>query len=81
MKVNVLGVQQVDYISKKSGNPVKGTTLHCSFADPQTKGLAVDSIFVSDNLGLDFVATIKAGDVVDIMYNNRGYVNDVVLVK
>ena len=50
MKVKVLGIQFVDYVSRKTGNPVKGVTLHSCYPDGQVKGEAVDSIFVSDNL-------------------------------
>ena len=74
MKVKVLGIQFVDYVSRKTGNPVKGVTLHSCYPDGQVKGEAVDSIFVSDNLGLDFLYQILPGDEVDIEYNNRGYV-------
>jgi len=74
MKVKVLGIQNVDYTSKKTGNPVKGTTLHCCFPDAQVRGEAVDNIFVSDNLRLDCVLNIMPGDMVDVEYNNRGYV-------
>lgn len=55
MKVKVLGVQFVDYTSRKTGKSVKGITLHSCYPDSQVKGEAVDSIFVSDNLGLDFL--------------------------
>lgn len=77
MKAKVLGIQDVDYISKKTGNPVRGTTLHCAFADPLVRGEAVNGIFVSDNLKLDCLFSIKPGDEVDIEYNYRGYVCNV----
>ena len=73
----VLGIQFVDYVSRKTGNPVKGVTLHSCYPDGQVKGEAVDSIFVSDNLGLDFLYQILPGDEVNIEYNNRGYVCNV----
>ena len=50
MKVKVLGIQSVDYVSRKTGNPVKGVTLHSAFKDAQVEGESVSSIFVSDNL-------------------------------
>lgn len=81
MKAKITGIQEVDYVSRKSGNPVKGVTLHCTFKDPQVKGEAADGIFVSDNLGLDFVHSLVPGDIVDIFYNNRGYVSDVQLIS
>ena len=81
MKAKVLGIQSVDYVSRKTGNPVKGVTLHSSFKDAQVEGESVDSIFVSDNLNLKCVAEIRPGMVVDVEYNNRGYVCDLALCK
>ena len=81
MKVKVLGIQAVDYISRKTGNPVKGVTVHSSFKDAQVEGESVSSIFVSDNLGIKAVAEIRPGMMVDVEYNNRGYVCDLVVCK
>ncbi|RHP49170.1 hypothetical protein DWZ40_02830 [Clostridium sp. AF32-12BH] len=81
MRVRVVGVQSVDYVSRKTGNPVKGVTLHSVFKDAQVNGEAVSSIFVSDNLQLPCVSEIQPGSLVDIEYNNRGYVQDVRLSK
>nr|DAH77432.1 MAG TPA: hypothetical protein [Inoviridae sp.] len=36
MKVKVLGIQSVDYVSRKTGNPVKGVTLHSAFKDDES---------------------------------------------
>lgn len=81
MKVKVLGIQSVDYVSRKTGNPVKGVTLHSAFKDAQVEGESVASIFVSDNLNLKCVAEIRPGMLVDIEYNNRGYVCDLAICK
>ena len=35
MKYKVVGTQLVDYVSKKTGNPVKGVTLHALCKDSQ----------------------------------------------
>ncbi len=80
MKVKVLGIQSVDYVSKRTGNPVKGVTLHSAFKDPQVRGEAVDGIFISDNLGLA-LSDIKPGDFVDVETNFRGYVTNVTVCK
>ena len=80
MKVKVLGIQSVDYVSKRTGNPVKGVTLHSAFKDPQGRGEAVDGIFISDNLGLA-LSDIKPGDFVDVETNFRGYVTNVTVCK
>lgn len=81
MKVKVLGIQAVDYTSRKTGNPVKGVTLHSAFKDAQVEGESVSSIFVSDNLGIKCVAEIRPGMLVDVEYNNRGYVCDLAICK
>lgn len=81
MKVKVLGIQAVDYVSRKTGNPVKGTTLHACYKDAQTTGEAVSGIFVSDNLGIACVPEIRPGMMVDVEYNNRGYVCNVAICK
>lgn len=76
MKCTVIGIQNVNYTSKRTGQPVVGISLHCSFPDMNTRGLAVDKFFVSDNLHLDLNG-IQPGDLVDVLFNNRGYVCDV----
>lgn len=81
MKVRVVGVQSVDYVSRKTGNPVKGVTLHAVYKDAQVHGEAVGNIFVSDNLGIACVADIAPGATIDVQYNNRGYVADISILK
>lgn len=74
MKVKILGIQSVNYTSHRTGNPVKGVTLHSMFKDSQVTGDAVSSIFVSDALQIPVVGELKVGQTVDIEYNNRGFV-------
>lgn len=81
MKVKVLGVQLLDYPSRKTGEQVKGTSLHCVFNDAQVMGQAVASIFISDRLGIPCISDVKPGMDVDVQYNNRGGVCDVVICK
>lgn len=82
MKARVLGIQHMDYISKKTSKPVVGTTLHCAFRDAEVFGEAVDDIFVSQNLGLKpVIDNITVGTLIDIEYNNRGYVNDITIIS
>ena len=81
MKAKVLGTQCVDYVSKKTGNPVKGVTLHVSHKDSQVRGEAVSSPFISDNLAIPGIGDVRPGMVVDIEYNNRGYVCGVEICK
>lgn len=81
MKMNVIGVQQHDYISKKDNRPVRGVSLHCSFDDAMVDGQAVDSLFISDRLECFLeVRHVKPGDVVDVEYGRRGYIADVTII-
>lgn len=81
MKVKVLGVQNVDYTSRKTGNPVKGVTIHATYKDAQVQGEAVNNIFISDNLKLACISELMPGQTVDVEYNNRGFVCDAHIVK
>nr|DAH66544.1 MAG TPA: hypothetical protein [Inoviridae sp.] len=75
MIARVLGVQYLDYVSRKTGNPVKGLSLHCAYKDQQVEGEAVSNFFVSDNLGISL--KFLPGDTVDIAFNQRGSICDV----
>lgn len=74
MKATVLGTQPVDYVSRRSNQPVKGYTLFVAHKDSQVDGYAVSNVFISDNLGIPGVFSIRPGARVDIEYNSRGYV-------
>lgn len=76
MKYEVLGTQAVDYVSRKTNNPVKGVTLYVKYKDAQVHGEATANIFVSDNLKIACIADVKPHDVVDVEYSPRGYVAD-----
>lgn len=80
MKYEVLGVQALDYTSRKTGNPVKGVTLHVKYKDSQVSGEATGNIFISDNLGIDCVSDVRPGSRIDVEYNNRGYVADLSII-
>lgn len=81
MKARVLGIQKIDYVSKRTGEPVVGTTLHCEYNDALVEGNAVSSIYLSDRLNLPDLPNVVLGSTVDIEYNSRGYVQGLTLVK
>lgn len=81
MKVRILGISKVDYVSQRTGEPVKGVSLHSAFKDQNVEGEAVDNIFVSDRLGIVGISSIKPGDTVDVEYGRRGSVTNVTLCK
>lgn len=74
MKAEILGIQNVDYVSKRTNLPVTGMTLHTVFSDAQVSGQAVDQIFVSDNLNIPCRRDLAVGQTVDIEYNSKGRV-------
>lgn len=63
----VLGKEKVDYLSKKTGNQVKGYTLHLGYEKQKEgfEGLAVMTVYVSTELG----NTVNVSDDIDILYN------------
>ncbi len=82
MKMTVLGLEKVDYTSKKTGEPVKGITLHCSCRDQNVIGYRAESVFVSDRLDCFRDLTIlQPGAVINVEYNRRGYVADVEVIS
>lgn len=81
MKYDVLGIQSVDYVSRKTGNPVKGVTLYVKYKDAQVQGEATANIFVSDNLRIPCIADVRPQSVVDVEYSPRGYVAGLSLVS
>lgn len=80
MKMKVLGVQSVDYVSRKTGNPVKGVTLHCAYKDSSVQGDMVEQVFISDSLDIKDIANVRPGVSVDVEYNRRGYVANLAIV-
>lgn len=72
MKYTVVGTQLVDYVSRKTGSPVKGVTIHALCKDSFVNGEMASQIFVSDHLGIDGLYSLPIGCTVDVEYNNRG---------
>lgn len=81
MKYKVVGTQLVNYISKRSGEPVKGVNLFVTCKDPQVNGELADKIFISDRLGIDGLFSLPLGCTVDVQYNNYGHAVGVDFVK
>lgn len=72
MEVKVLGIKKIDYISKRTNNPVHGTELHVSFQDNRVSGLAVDKIFVRDRVD---IGSVKLGDSLNLLFDRYGQVD------
>ena len=76
MQYKVVGKENIDYISKKTNKQVKGYTLHLTIEKEKCEGVAVLSVFVSDDLGY----SIDLDDNVELYYNQYGKVIKVVTI-
>ena len=74
--VKVLGIQTVDYTSKKTNNHVVGSRLHCSHPANNIQGLAVEQYYVSN--ACEDLKDVKVGDEVDFNYNRYGNIVSII---
>lgn len=72
----VLGIEIVDYVSKKTGNRVKGTKFHCvsDLEKDNLLGNQVESMYIPETVCL---TGIDVGSNVDFYFNRYGSVMDV----
>lgn len=75
--MKVLGIESVNYVSKKTGNPVSGQRLHLSYDKKGCDGAAVESYFVRNDAFSDGVPGV--GDDVELFFNRYGNVRSVVI--
>ena len=77
MKCVIVGKKPVDYVSKKTGNPVQGISFFIE-REPTSReadviGLVTDSIFISFNSPcFASLPKINPGDSVDLIYESDG---------
>mgnify|MGYP006976104525 CR=1 FL=1 len=82
MNVKIVGKQPVDYVSKKTNQPVQGVTLHCVGTNERVNGLATETIFVSGKSPLfDKVMKLPLESDVTVVYNRWGSCEDIVVCK
>jgi hypothetical protein len=68
MNVKVVGKENVNYVSKKTGNPVVGTTLYVVFPDRRAVNLEGEK---ATNIFTKLPCNeIKPGDVANLAYEN-----------
>ncbi len=74
----IVGIETVDYTSKKTGREVKGTKLHllCPVdeKDETIDGQRVEEVYVSEEIP---VLGLNVGDSIDISYNKFGRVTKI----
>ena len=80
--MKIVGKQEVNYISKKTNQPVSGITLHCTSTRKDVEGMSVETIFVSTRSNMyDDIVKIPVGSEVEVGYNRWGSAEYVVPVK
>lgn len=72
MDYKVIGIKNINYTSKKTGQVVQGTELHCSFDDKNVRGAAVDKFYIPQRVDISHV---QIGDLVNILFNRFGSVD------
>lgn len=80
--MKIVGKENVDYVSKKTNQPVVGVTLHCVGMSDRVNGEAVDTIYVSSKSPmyqqcLDF----PLGTDIYVSYNRYGSVETIEKAK
>lgn len=74
----ILGIEDVNYISKKTNKQVIGKRLHMSFTNEKIIGQGVESVFISSIICDANALTI--GDNIELLYNKYGQVTDVRII-
>jgi hypothetical protein len=76
MNYEVIGIEEVNYTSKKTGLLVIGRRLHLTYdfdSKANAEGIGVESIFsTSEN-----AKSAKIGDRIEVYYNKYGNVQDI----
>ncbi|MCM1342667.1 MAG: hypothetical protein NC305_04025 [Lachnospiraceae bacterium] len=81
--MRVLGIEKVDYVSRKTNNRVEGLNLHCVSEPVSTDrmdGQQVERVFISArSAAYASLSGIRIGQDVKFLYNRYGNVDDVVI--
>lgn len=79
--MKVIGIENVNYNSKKTGKPVSGIALHCSYEKDNVKGEAVERYFISAAAQDAFreASCVALGDEINVFFNRYGNISGVVL--
>lgn len=82
MSMKIVGKQNIDYVSKKTNQPVSGVSLHCVGENSRVEGMGVETIFVSAKSPMyDQVMKFPLGSEITISYNRWGSADTISLCK
>lgn len=79
MLFRILGIEKVDYTSRRTGRQVRGTNLHCqiphSDREPiNLQGERVERLYVKEDIDC---SALSVGDDIEVFYNRYGNVDAV----
>lgn len=81
MNVKLVGKQNVDYVSKKTNNPVQGITLHVLAKSDRVEGESCENFFISNKSPMySQCLGFPLGSELVVQYNRWGSVESAVLV-
>ena len=79
MAWNVIGLEYVDYVSKKTKSEVHGKKVHASREiEKGGEGFEVETFYISSRN--DAYVLIGIGDAIKPVYNKFGFLEDLILV-
>lgn len=79
MLIEIVGIQKVEYTSKKTGREVRGQKIFFSYPDDNIRGVGTDSVFVSGNK--EIVPEPALPCTAELLYNKYGNVDTINVVK
>lgn len=75
-KFEIVGIQAVDYTSRKTNQRVTGTNLFLQYEDNGINGYGTEQVYVSDRLRDGQV--FQLGDIVQLVYNRYGRIEQII---
>lgn len=79
MNYVILGIEPVDYVSKRTGQQVRGTNLHCVVDGPNSRvqGQQVERLYCKEAID---TSVLHLEDHIEVFYNRFGSVDSVHLI-
>ena len=80
MQTKILGIQEVDFTNKYTGEIIRGVSLHTSFKEDGISGLAVRKFFIRDG-SIALPKDIQVNEVLDLGFNYKGRIESIRRIK
>ena len=75
-----LGIQEVDFTNKDTGEIIRGVSLHTAFKEDGISGLAVRKFFIRDG-SIALPKDIQVNEVLDLGFNYKGRIESIRRIK